>query len=217
MLLYSLALILSVTKYQLYYDTILKYLPILLAYTLLSELLGIIIRDVEEIQIIYKQDFYNYNTIIFNIFDIIFFLYFFYVYYHLINNSFSKKVIKYGAWVFLATCICNLFFQNFYVEPQNYAIIIGALILLYAVLAYLHKIFKEERKTLPHRNLLFWISLGILFFYTWYPVSMYILTFYYDIYSEYNLSVFHYATIGVFYSCIITGFILMKRLRISID
>jgi hypothetical protein len=34
MLLYFLALILSIAKYHLYYDTILKYLPILIVYIL---------------------------------------------------------------------------------------------------------------------------------------------------------------------------------------
>ena len=74
MLLYFLALILSITNYHLYYNTILKYLPILIVYTFLTETLGIIIREVDEIQIIYKQEYYNYNTAIFNILKIIFFL-----------------------------------------------------------------------------------------------------------------------------------------------
>ena len=217
MLLYLIALILSITKYHLYYDSLLKYLPILIGYTFLTETFGIIIRDVDEIQIIYKQGYYNYNPVIFNIFDIIFFTYFFYVYYHIIDNLNSKKIIKYGTWVFLVICVFNLFIQDFYVYPQNYAIIIGSLILLFAVLTYLNKVFKEQQGLLLHTNLLFWISLGILFFYTCYPVTMYILSYYYDVYSEYNLSVFHYATIGVFYSCISIGFILMKRLRISAD
>jgi uncharacterized membrane protein YidH (DUF202 family) len=175
MLLYFLALILSIAKYHLYYDTILKYLPILIVYTFLTETLGIIIRDVDEIQIIYKQEYYNYNTAIFNIFDIIFFLYFFYVFYHIIENSLCKKVIKYGSVVFVLTCTINLFVQDFYVDPQNYAIIIGAIILLYAVLNYLYNIFSKKHKLPLHNNLLFWISLGILIFYTFYPVSMYIL------------------------------------------
>tara|TARA_R110002074_G_scaffold59183_1_gene144219 strand:+ start:50484 stop:51137 length:654 start_codon:yes stop_codon:yes gene_type:complete len=217
MLLYLIALILSITKYHLYYDSLLKYLPILIGYTFLTETFGIIIRDVDEIQIIYKQGYYNYNTVIFNIFDIIFFTYFFYVYYHIIDNLNSKKIIKYGTWVFLVICVFNLFIQDFYVYPQNYAIIIGSLILLFAVLTYLNKVFQEQQGLLLHTNLLFWISIGILFFYTCYPVTMYILSNYYDVYSEYNLSVFHYATIGVFYSCISIGFILMKRLRISAD
>ena len=191
MLLYFLALILSIVKYHLYYDTILKYLPILIVYTFLTETLGIIIRDVDEIQIIYKQEYYNYNTAIFNIFDIIF----------LIENSLCKKIIKYGSVVFVLTCTVNLFVQDFYVDPQNYAIIIGAIILLYAVLNYLYTTFSKKHKLQLHNNLLFWISLGIL-------------TYHYNFYDQYNLTVFHHATIGVLYSCIIIGFMFMKRLRI---
>ena len=212
-LLYLLAFIMSLIKYRLYYDTILKYLPMVIAYTLLSEVLGLIVRDVENIQIIYEKEFYNYNTIIFNIFDIIFFLYFFYVYYHIIDNSRSKKIITYGSILFIISCILNLFTQDFYIEPQNYAIIIGSLILLYAVLMYLYNTFIEKHSLPLRNNLLFWISTGLLIFYIWYPISMYILTFNYSLYTEYNLSVYHYATIGLFYSCIIIGFTLMKRLR----
>ena len=134
LLLYLVAFILSLAKYRLYYDTILKYLPMIIAYTLLSEVLGLMVRDVDDIQIIYKQEYYNYNTVIFNVFDIIFYVYFFYVYYHLIDNSFSRKVIIYGSVAFLTSCILNLFMQNFYIEPQNYAIITGAIILLLSLI-----------------------------------------------------------------------------------
>ena len=102
-----------------------------------------------------KQEYYNYNTVIFNIFDIIFFLYFYYIFYHIIDKSISKKIIKYGSWVFLATCIINLFLQDFYLQPQNYAILIGAIILLYAVLTYLYQILKKDQKLPVHTNLTF--------------------------------------------------------------
>ena len=116
--------------------------------------------------------------------------------------------------VFVLTCTINLFVQDFYVDPQNYAIIIGAIILLYAVLNYLYNTTTKKQRLSLHKNLLFWISIGILIFYTFYPISMYILTCHFEFYNEYNLSIFHHASIGVFYFCIIIGFILMKRLRI---
>lgn len=215
--LYFITLILSMVKYRLYYDTILKHLPIIFAYTLLSEVLGLLVRDLEDIQIIYDKEFYNYNTIIFNIFDIIFFLYFLYIYYHIIENSRSKKIIKYGSVLFIFSSIINLFFQDFYIDPQNYAIIIGSVILLYAVLMYLYNTTIEKHRLPLRNNLLFWISTGLLIFYIWYPISMYILTFNYSLYTEYNLSAYHYATIGLFYSCIIIGLTLMKRLRTAIS
>ncbi|KKN94231.1 hypothetical protein LCGC14_0190550 [marine sediment metagenome] len=213
--LYFIALVLSIAKYQLYYDTVLKYFPILLAYTFLSEVLGLIVRDVDDIQLVYKQEFHNYNTIIFNVFDIIFFLYFFYTYYQLSKYLVTKKIIKYGSAFFIITCIGNLFFQDFLTEPQNFGIIVGSIILLYAAIIYLYELVTIKHKLPLHTNLLFWISIGVIFFYTCYPTTMYILSFHYELFTSHNLSKYHYATIGVFYSCIITGLLFMKRLRIA--
>ncbi len=213
--LYLIALVLCIIKYQLYYDTVLRYFPILLAYTLMSEVLGLIVRDVDDIQLVYKQEFYNYNTIIFNIYDIIFFLYFFYIYYQLSDNITTKNIIKYGGACFLLTCIVNLFLQDFYTEPQNFAIIIGSAIIVYTASIYLYKMIITKYKLPVYRNLLFWISVGILFFYIWYPTAMYILSFHYDFFTNHNFSKYHYISIAVFYTCIIVGLTLMKRLRIA--
>jgi len=211
---YFIALVLSITRYRLYYDTILKYLPIILSYVLLSEILGAIVRDVDDIQLVYIPEYYNYNTIIFNIFDIVFYLYFFYIFYQLIENKRSRILIKYGGVLFLLTCIVNLFLQDFYTEPQNYAIIAGAIVLIFACLTYLYKIFTEEQKFIPRKNLLFWISLGLLMFYICYPISMYILSFDYQLYITYNLSKYHYISIATMYLCFIIGFLSMRRLRL---
>lgn len=132
LLLYFYAFLLSVAKYSLYYDTILKYLPVIIIYTLLSEILGLIIRDVDYIAIIYKENYYEYNTIIFNLFDIIYYLYFLYIFYHTIKKSMSRNIIKYGAAIFVLACIINLFFQDILTEPQSYAIIVGSIFLVYA-------------------------------------------------------------------------------------
>ncbi len=215
MLFYFIALVLSLINYQRYYDTILRYFPIILAYTFLSEVLGLLVRDTNEIQLIYKQEFHNYNAIIFNIFDIIFFLYLFYIYYQVSGSTFTKAILKYGTWCFILVSIVNLFFQDFYTEPQNFSIIAGSVLLCYAALNFIIKLISVRHKLPLYNNLLFWISLGILFFYICYPIIMYILTFQYKQYIAYNLSEYHYVAIGVFYSCIIIGFILMKRLRIA--
>ncbi|SHJ83663.1 hypothetical protein SAMN04488007_1622 [Maribacter aquivivus] len=213
--LYFIALVLCIIKYQLYYDTVLRYFPILLTYTFMTEVLGLIVRDVDDIQLVYRQEYYNYNTIIFNIYDIIFFLYFFYVYYQLSNNRLTKNLIKYGGATFLLTCIVNLFIQDFFTEPQNFAIIIGSIILVYAASIYLYKLIITKHRLPLYRNLLFWLSAGILFFYICYPITMYILSFNYDFFTIHNLSKHHYISIGIFYACIITGLIFMKRLRIA--
>ena len=212
-LLYLAAFVLSLTKYRLYYDTILKYLPLVIAYTLLSEILGLMVRDLKDVQIVYKKNYYEYNTAIFNIFDIIYNLYFLYIYRNTINTPVSRKIIDYGSVLFLITCVVNLFIQDFLTEPQNVAIIIGSVFLVYAALTYLLTTIKKDYK-IPHTsNLLFWISIGILFFYSIYPINMYILGFEYNFFISHNLSVYHLITIGVLYTCYIIGFLLMKRFR----
>ncbi|WP_419214058.1 hypothetical protein ACNR9Q_07875 [Maribacter sp. X9] len=184
-----------------------------IAYTLLSEILGLMVRDLKDVQIVYKKNYYEYNTAIFNIFDIIYNLYFLYIYRNTINTPVSRKIIDYGSVLFLITCVVNLFIQDFLTEPQNVAIIIGSVFLVYAALTYLLTTIKKDYK-IPHTsNLLFWISIGILLFYSIYPINMYILGFEYNFFISHNLSVYHLITIGVLYTCYIIGFLLMKRFR----
>ncbi len=213
LLLYFLALVLSIIKYRYYYDSVLKYLPILLAYTLMNELLGLLVRDVDEIQIIYNETYYNYNAIIFNIFDIIFFLYFFYIYRNTIRNRQIQNITLYGAVVLAISCIVNLYLQSFYVEPQSYAIIVGAVILLTNAIAFLIELNQSNQKSLVKRNLLFWISMGIVFFYSIYPITMYLISFHFDLYTTYNFTLIHNTSIGIFYAFIIIGLVLMKKYK----
>lgn len=208
---YVTALVLSIARYPRYFNSVLKYLPILFTYTLLSELLGMLVRDVDDIQLIYRKEFYNYNTVIFNIFDIIFYLYFFYVFYELLSSTTQKAIIKYGGVVFLIVCLINLWFQDFYTAPQNYAIIFGSLILLFCTLSYLKDLISKVPSSHLIGTLLFWISIGLIIFYSCYPITMYLLSFHYDVYINYGLSNLHYATIAAMYTCFIIGFMAMKR------
>jgi len=211
--LYSLALVLCIIQYKYYFDSVLKYLPVLIGYTLINELLGLLIRDVDEIQLIYNQTYYNYNAIIFNIFDIIFFLYFFYIYKNTIRNKMVKNITTYGTIVFLISCIVNLFFQSFYVEPQSYAIIVGALLLLINAITYLIEICQPNQNSILKRNLLFWISIGIVIFYSIYPFSMYLVSFNFQLYHTYNFTWIHFASLGIFYTFIIIGLALMRKFK----
>jgi hypothetical protein len=209
-LLYFAALLLSLLRYRQYYDTILKYLPVLIAYTVLSEVLGFAVRNFDEIQIVYKEEYYYYNTLIFNIFDIIFYLYFLSIYHKVLVSNKRKKFVKLGILLFIFVSVINLFLQNFYVDPQNYAIIVGSFFTVVSAFMYLVQLQKDNaiQKT---GNLLFWISIGITFFHLFYPITMYILSFEYELYTYLKLARFHYLSIAIFYTCFIIGFIKVKR------
>lgn len=111
-LFYALGLIFSITTYKKYFDSVLKYLPILIAYTLTTETLGLIIRENNEIRLVLADEYAHYNILIFNIFDIIFFLYFFYVFRSVILNVRFRNWITYSALLFIIISLVNPFFRT---------------------------------------------------------------------------------------------------------
>lgn len=214
--LYAIALILSIIRYKGYFDSLLKYLPMIIAYTLISEILGFVIREYDDIQIVYLDGYSFYNILIFNIFDIVFFLYFFHVYRNAISSFKFKNWIKYGAVLFVISSIINPFFQDFILYPQIIGSTVGSVVLVLSIILFF--IGKKSIAKVPyHQNLMFWISWGLLLFYIFYPFILYIGYFDYELYKQFHVRIVHHILIAVMYSCFILGFIFMRRIRPSED
>ena len=214
--LYAVALLLSIIRYNRYFDSLLKYLPMIIAYTLISEILGLVIREYDDIQIVYLEGYSFYNMLIFNIFDIIFFLYFFHVYRNAISIFKFKNWIKYGAILFIVCSIINPFIQNFLLYAQMMASTIGSIVLIFSILLYF--LDKKVITNVPNRqNLLFWISWGLLLFYIFYPFILLLGYFDYELYKQFHVKIVHHILIAVMYSCFILGFLFMRRIRPSED
>ena len=209
---YALAFALSLLRYNRYFDSLLKYFPIIIAYTLISEFLGYFIRVNDNLQIIYIEGYSFYNQLIFNIFDIVFFLYFFYVFSNALINLRFKNWIKYGAVLFIISSIINPFFQDFLLFPQLIASTVGSIVLIISILLYLFG-KKSIANVTNHQNLLFWISIGLLLFYSFYPFILLIGYFDYGLYQKLHMLTILHVLIAVMYSCFILGFIFMKRFR----
>jgi len=210
---YGITFVVSTIHYPKYYDTALRYFPILLAYTFLCELLGVLVRDYETFQIIYGQEYSNYNALIYNIFDFIFYLYFFYVFWKTNSNSNSKEFIKYGGVLFVVASIVNPFFQDLRVLPQSYAVLTGSVVLIGSIFSYFFELNMKKVKPKNHRNLLFWISLGLLLFYSVYPFLISNWVWDATTYEEYNLREIHLALIALMYICFLIGFLRMRRMK----
>ena len=118
----------------------------------------------------------------------------------------------YGAAVFIIVSIINVFFQNFWMLPQLYAVSTGSIILIIGILMYLATLRKRGNPVRLRHNLLFWISLGLLLFYPFYPLFLIIGVHYSDLYSSF-FGVIHRALIAAMYSCFIVGFVFLKRFR----
>lgn len=212
LLFYACALLFSLMNYKKYFDTVLKFLPIIIVYTFLSEILGVLIRDYKDFELIFKEGYSSYNQVIFNIYYLVFFLYFYFVYFRTIKNSSFKKNLHFGSLVFIAAMVINSFFQNALVMPLIYGHSIGSVVLIYCIINYFLELKSKTRKLLS-QNLLFWVSLGLLIFYFVYPFVLFIGFFDYELYQKLNLRRVHHISISLMYSCFIIGFIKMKRMK----
>lgn len=208
--LYGITLVASIIRYRWYFDSILKYLPMLIAYTLFTEILGILIRDYESFQIIYLDEYQYANYLIYNIYDIIFFLYFYYIFWKTFQKEKYKRIVKIGAIAYIVSAIINPFFENVFIFPQIWASTIGSLILIIILLLYSKEIrWAQDKKN----NLLVWVSTGLLIFNLFFPLIMISGRFDYDLYLKLNLKQFHYFIIVAMYSCFIIGFLRMRPMK----
>lgn len=209
--LYAVTLMVSLWRYPKYFDTPLRFLPILFLYTFLNELLGILIILDEHIALIFSN--LSDNNIIYNVYTIISYLYFFYIYRSFSTEMSFRKNIAYGAILFLISCVINIFSQSFTSNSQTWAYLVGGCILLYCTISYLWKFFSIPGKFTRKQNILFWISLGLTIFYIGYlPIK--ILRFYNppNTYNESPLvKSVHLGLIFAMYILFIIGFIRMKR------
>ncbi len=208
---YFISLILSIVKYRRYFDTELKYFPILIAYTFLNELLGVLIREYPSISLFEKIEDSSYNLIIYNIYSVIFFCYFYYVYWKLIANKKFKNWIFKGAIVVLASFIISCFFQN----PNNvdlfYAVSIASWFLVFSIILYaLDKHLKKE-KIVQKYNLVFWVSLALFIFYNVFPVIFLIGYLNYDLWVQLELRTVLRTLIIIMHGFFCIGFLVNKR------
>lgn len=205
----------SIIKLPKYHDSRLKYLPIILGYTFFNELLGGFILYNDNFALILEEGFSNYNHAIYNIYDVIFFPFFFYVYWHELSKTFFKKLIKYGALVFFVGIVVNSFIVNPLKYELLYAYLIGSFLLILSTIAYLGSIDFGTKQNDFSRNLLFWLSLGVLIFHLGYaPISIFKNQNIDISVQDYaNVRKIHIALIYVMYGSFLIGFLRMKRIK----
>ncbi|AWX43554.1 hypothetical protein HME9304_00543 [Flagellimonas maritima] len=209
--LYLITWAVAVYRYRRYFDTVLKYLPILIIYTFFTELLGYFIKNHDDFQF-FSDDRYDWhNVIIYNIYQIVFFLFFYWVYWKTITNKSSKKIIKYGAFVCLLSYIVSAFFQNPLHEQLNYAHAVGSLILIFALILYFNEKRAEKNPFSQKHNLLFWVGLGLFIFYVVFPFILLSDYLNLNISLQFQLRTILLVAIVLMYSLFMIGLVLGKR------
>lgn len=205
-------MVLSMVKFRWYFNTVLKFIPVLLAYTLFSEILGLLVRDYDSIRLLLEDEYRSYNFLIFNIYYIVFFIYFFSIFFSVSTIPKNKTFIKYAGLAYIVSILINPFFHNPLLLPQLYSQTLGSLVLAICALQYIRE-FRlmskpENGRYVP--SILFWISLGLLAFYPFYPIFTF-LGFHYDLYIKYHIRLLQHISIALMYSFFIIGFIKTRR------
>ncbi len=212
---YGITLLAALFKYSRYYDTPFKFLPILILYTFLNELLGGLVRQNSQFSLFINDSYSWYNMIIYNIYIIVFYLYFYYLYRHYIENEKHKKLIVYGGALFILIALINPFVQDFRFEGQAFAYVLGGIVLITCSMYYFNGRRKNSKLIFEKTDLLSWISLGLILFYLGYlPIK--ILRYYNameGISEDSYVRKTHLSLIIIMYGCFILGFLFMRRIQ----
>ncbi|WP_298314186.1 hypothetical protein [uncultured Aquimarina sp.] len=150
-----LAAIIGTIFYYKYKNTkFLKYLIFFIWYVAINELIGLYI----------KLDG-GVNAIIHNIYNAVNFTFFLLLYRHYFKNKKNKRLALYFSIIYLGSFIINGFFENYMMEYQRLPYILGALFLVISILLYFFEILNSEQVLNAKKNLLIWISFGLLIYF----------------------------------------------------
>lgn len=208
---YFIVWLAAVMRYRTYYDTILKYYPIYLMYTLLTELLGYLVKFTDSFQLVSDDRYHWYNVIIYNIYSVVTYIYFFYIYWKILNDKTYKKWVLYGASISMVSFLVSLFFQDPHYSHLYYAEMISSIVLLMAVVLYFKEKFHRHNMHAMKYNLMFWTSVGLGLFYAYFPSTLLFLYWAPELYMKFHLHDWLIGLIFVLYGTFLVGVLIHRR------
>lgn len=149
-----------------YRHTSLKYFLFLLWYITLTEFLGSISIN-NEILVVFDKNGVKYNYWMFNLLYFILFNTVYMTYLQFIAHPKQKTFIKFFMVFYIITSIINwTFIQNFLYEMSEIPFVIGSILLIIIIIFYFIQLLKSNKIIAFHKDLLFWISVGLLIFHS---------------------------------------------------
>ena len=168
-ILYSelLAAIVGTIFFYKYKKTPLKYFLFLLWYIVLTEQLSKYAGRTGFLIFYTDENGNHYTTWFYNLLRFVTFNTLFYVYYKSLLTLKFKKWIKLFTIIYLFVFIINwIFLQDFIKERSEIPRILGSLFLIITIIFYLIELLRSEKILVFHRTLHFWVSVGLLLFYS---------------------------------------------------
>jgi hypothetical protein len=216
MILYVVVFATSLWRYPAYFQTPLRWLPVLLMYTLLTETLGLVIRLNPDFSIVFREVYYNNNWLIFNVYSLLFFLYFYFVYHRYLTGKKVRALLRYGGLAYGVAALLNGVFDDFLTQSQVYAYAVGGLVLMGMALAYLWQEHRAGGPVPVSRNLLAWISAGIFVFYLGYTPIKFLKYLVVNAHTSFYptwVGPVHFGLIYALYGCFFLGLLRMQPMK----
>lgn len=214
-IIYGITLIVALIYYRKYFETSLKYFPIFILFTLITEILGTSVQSNSNFSFFINEFHIDNNWFLYNIYDLIVCLYLCYIFWVFTNHKLHKKIIKTGAVFYIIISIINPFFQNFLIETQSYSFIFSSLIIVCCTIFYFFYRKSITNLIFDYKDLMSWIALGFFIFYLGF-LPIFLHREYNTIYSLHESPLIrdiHYTIIFIMYFIFIIGFIISKKIK----
>lgn len=194
------AIIGSIYYYK-FKNTVLKYFLLLLWYTSINDIFGLLYQS-------YNNASSNY--FIYNIYQIIRFITILFIYKVYIESKISKKIISFFIIAYCISVVINFFVESFWDEYFLNTFIIGATFIAISVLLFMFEILRSEKVLYISESLIFWISSAYLIYFV--PnIPFYIVRKYYsDSNTVPYIFIVNYFLLLSYYIIHIIGFIWSK-------
>ena len=140
--------------YYKYKDTYLKYFLFLLWYIVFNDIFAKL----------YRINVSNYDFLFNNSSQIISFSLYFLLFKSAVKNKKNKIIITTLSIIYYCFLMICLFNENFFTEYFSNTFIVGGTLIIISILIYLFEILQTDKIIQINKMLIFWISLGLLFF-----------------------------------------------------
>lgn len=109
----------------------------------------------------------TYNYWVYNLIRPIYTLFIYFIYLKSLQNSKFAVWIKRFMVVYVFAYLINIIFiQDFFTNIQSNTMILGSLFIVICTVFYFIELLRSEKITIFHKQLLFWISIGLLIFHS---------------------------------------------------
>ncbi len=181
---------------------LLKWFSIFLIYIFINDIIGYNTRHL----------FPNSNNLIlYNISTTLTFLFLFFIYYQYTKEKTSKRFILYFMALYIITLFISGFYENYLNQLQSIPFLLGAFLLMTSIIFYYAELLKSEQVQEITKDLLFWISVGLLIYYIG-KIPFRMVRDYYANHNDFStLFILNSIFTIIMNSCFITGFLTHRK------